>query len=157
MKRITLALALAGLLLAPSLGIAFLNPASATGDALSVTQVMINRGINATADEESTPLRIVKLGAMEAIWVQVTSAGGAPDVKLEYALSLDDTTYTDYALYTDLLTSSATVFTDDPEGVNPIDLPPLPGNFVKFRVTGLAGNQTDTRANLWFAGRGTNR
>jgi hypothetical protein len=157
MKRLTLTLALVGLLLAPNPGVAYLEATRTTGDAVSVTRVMTNAGINATATAESTPLRIVKLGTMESLFVQVTSVDGAPDIKIQYALSLDDTTYTDYALYDPLVTSSATEFTDDPEGLNPVDSPPLFGNFVKFKVTGLAGNQTDTQVNLWFVGRGTNR
>ena len=126
-------------------------------DNTEVTQLLTNAVVNATASVTSSAQRIVQVGTVEAVWIKAASASGAADVKLEYALSVDGSAWTDYGLYTDLVASTNTDFTTDPEGLHPILSPPLPASWVRYRVTGVNSNPTDTVVNLWFVGRGTNR
>lgn len=97
-----------------------------------------------------------RCGSVEALWIVATSATGDADVKVEYALSLDGTTYTTFATYTDLTSSTATDFASPaaPEGLNRVLMPVVPARWIKFLVTGVGSNPADTLVTLGIACRG---
>ena len=104
--------------------------------------------INGTGSAESVAVDLRHTDTLEAFQYQVVSAGGAPDVKVEWALSQDGVTFNQYTDQSPIVASSAARAT--PEGMQFIALPAALARFIKFKVTGLATNPADSIFDGWL-------
>ena len=92
-----------------------------------------------------------RFGDPEHLMIQVTSAGGAADVKIEYRISNDGVTFNDVAEQDDILASTATEFASPkgPEALHVLTCPSAP--WIKILVTELASlSDTLVTATLWM-------
>lgn len=106
--------------------------------------------INGTGNAESVVIDL-QVGPVQApyplmIALQALSASGAaPDVKLQYAVSEDGTNFSAYADHANVISSTLIERVNNIEGWNQYPLEGLSTKYVKFKVTGIVGNHTDTR------------
>lgn len=95
--------------------------------------------INATANSETSGIPTKHIKDLEQIMLQAASASADANVKLEYAVSPDDTNYTDYADFDDLIPSNQD-FTEPENYISAPTLPSFLDAFIKFKVTGLGAD-----------------
>jgi len=126
-------------------------------DTVHYEQIADDAAVASTGSATTSGFDLRQFGTNEALFFQAVSVSGDADVKIEYALSLDNSTYTDFSDFTDLIASSLTTYASFPETLHRILLPVMPGRWVKFKVTGVSSNPADTTVDLWFAGRGVMR
>ncbi len=86
----------------------------------------------------------IKSGGYFGVWYKATSAASAPDIKIEYEMSYDDTAanFVEPANATDIETNLTT------ETAKIKSLKPPPMMFLRIKVTGNAGNAADTVLSL---------
>ena len=90
-------------------------------------------------------------GDPEYLMFQVTSAGGAADVRIEFTISNDGVTFNAVAEQDDIVTSTATEFASPkgPEALHVLSCPSAP--WIKILVTELASlADTLVTATLWM-------
>lgn len=109
-------------------------------------------GASGTLTSPALPVRA--LDAVLGCLIQVTSVAGAADVRLEYAIGdFTGTTFGSFDDEADLITSTATVFTTNPEGLHTREFALKPSPYLKLKVTELTGALTDTLVTLTMLGR----
>ena len=105
-----------------------------------------------TGNAESSTFDLVYTAQVEAVVLRAKSASGAPDVKLQHALSHDGTNFDAYADNTDWTASSATAKPNNAQGYNSY-IPPsgtAAGRYIKFKVTGVGSNPAGTVVNAYM-------
>jgi len=129
--------AVCGVLLLPSV-------VHATGRQVQ-TSIFSATAVASTGSATSSAQKLGSEDGALALAIVATSASGTADVKVEFALSLDGTTYGSFDDSADI-TSSTAGDCATPEGLCVIALPPrvLFAPFVKFKVTGVGTNPADT-------------
>lgn len=114
-------------------------------------KVLDNVLVNATAAVESGWLDTRHMEKLRGLTLSATSVLGAANVKLEYQVSEDKMSATDYSEAQALTSSTATDFTTAPEGMHSLDMPDVNARYVRFRVTGVGSNPADTRVTAILA------
>lgn len=100
--------------------------------------------VNGTGSVTSERVPMKYAMRAEGLLVLATSpSGGTPDIKIEYAISDDGETFGSFDDYDDLVEASATDFAT-PGGITAVSLPNFIATYVKFKVTGVNSNPTDT-------------
>jgi hypothetical protein len=118
-------------------------------DILSRALIFDNVLINAAGTATSGSISTKNLTRLESLVIQIASVTGTGKCKVEYAISDDDVNYGSFDDYTDLVADNTADFTT-PEGLTAVALPNPLALYVKFKVTGLAGNPTDTRVSAYL-------
>lgn len=128
MKKLVLILALA---------LAFPFPAFAGNGAVHPVSTSVAVASTATVTTGIIP---IKYEGYFGIWYQATSVTGTPDIKIEYEMSYNDTSanFAEPVGASDIVTN-LTAETIQIESIQP---PPMP--FIRFKITGNAGNPADT-------------
>jgi len=101
--------------------------------------------INGTGSATSSAIDL-EFARLEAMQFQASSVSSTAKVKLEYAVSPDNITYSSFDSFTDLISDNTVDFASplSPEGMNAVAMPNPLSRYVKFKVTGISGNPTDT-------------
>ena len=117
------------------------------GDHLVKAMLFDNILINGvgSATSEVFPMRGVERA--ESLLITASSVLGTADIKIEHAISVDGVIFGSFDDYTDIVASSLTEFVTD-EGLTAVPLPNFLAPYVKFKVTGVAANATDTRVTI---------
>lgn len=80
--------------------------------------------------------------------IQCTSLSGTPDVKIEYAVSSDGTTFGSYADFDALISSTLAAWGATAQGVHVEELTVPMTPWIRFRVTGVGANPADTLVSI---------
>ena len=120
------------------LGIFLMAPVAYAGQGY-VTEVFSSEAVAEAGTATSTAIPI-KSGGYFGVWYKAVSAGGTPDVLLEYQMSYDDTStnFVEPANAADIETN-LTVETAKIKSIQP---PPMP--YLRIKATGNAANPADT-------------
>lgn len=110
--------------------------------------LFVNVLVNATGNVESPALEL-RVGAALSpapfgVALKAASVAGTANVKLEYAPSEDEVNFGSYDDTTDIIASTLLERPDNAEGWNDYILTGVFNRFIKFKVTGVAANPTDT-------------
>lgn len=97
----------------------------------------------------SLSINLQHISRIVSVMLTAISATGTSDVKLEYAVSHNDSTYGSFDDYADIIASSVTEFVTD-EGFTVVSMPEILAPFVKFKMTGVASNPADTIATMYL-------
>ena len=90
-----------------------------------------------------------RISRIESLLIQVTSVAGAADVRVEYAISQDDSTYGSSNDYDDIVESSNTDFVT-PEGITVVSMPAILAPFFQIEVDELTASLSDTLVTAWI-------
>lgn len=117
-------------------------------------QIMTGATVNATATVTTSTVSLTNK-VPQYLLVLCQDAGGTADVKIEQQYSVDNATFSHLDGDTDLVSSTAAW--TQPETLHRIVLPPTPGTWVKYGVTGTASNPATTTCSVWFVYRRADR
>lgn len=103
--------------------------------------------INGTGSATTPALDLRWIDRVEALLIKAESDSGAADVKVEYAISKSkaDADFGSFDDEVDILESSNTDFTTNPEGWHTVSMPNPLAPFIKIKVTGVGTNPSDTK------------
>jgi hypothetical protein len=111
--------------------------------------------VNGTASVESAVtaaingIAIAEFGFF-GVWLKATSVAGSPNITVTFEQSYDDTA----ANYVSPATGGTVVATSTSEAAQVFTIAPVPLPRIRFKVQGIAGNQTDTIVTLYFFQQG---
>lgn len=97
--------------------------------------------VGATGSFTTPAIDLRQINAISLMFL-VQAPTGAPDVKIEHAVGWNGTDFGSFDDNSDLVDSSATL--PSPQGISAVALPNFLAPWVKFKVTGLAGNAAGT-------------
>jgi hypothetical protein len=102
--------------------------------------------INAAGTAESGAVPLQYVSRLEGLDLKVSSVSGTADVKVQYAVSPDNTNFSDYGDNPNITASTLLANPTAPEGFNAYPLPTPMAGYIKFKITGIAANPADTLA-----------
>lgn len=140
MKRLLFGAVMAGVLLLPGL---------ARAQSYQLLNLFNAATVNGTSAVQSGVRNLAGCDVAVSVFVTASSTIGAADVKLEYAVCSQTETSGaancgSFVDTTDLVASTNTDFTTNPEGLHAVALPALLSSVVDFKVTGVGTNPADT-------------
>lgn len=124
------------------LALAFPNTASAAKGATPIV-LFSSVTINGTATATSVAIPIKSAGFF-GVWYQAVSSASAPDLKIQYEMSYDSTP----ANFAVPVGASDIVTNLTAETIQIESIQPPPMAYIRIKVTGNAGNASDTVLNL---------
>ena len=110
--------------------------------------ILAAHALGSAAVKAGQGISLRKVIKLEAVLIKASSVAGSANVRLEYVISDDGVTFGAYADEPDIIVSTSTLFTSNPEAIHRValDIPLAP--FIKLQVTELTGSLSDTLVDL---------